>query len=246
MDLKEGVRRMERVFVITIAFILALNTVSFCGSNLEAKVVVHVLPHASRSCTKNFPSIDGCEDIIYTHPGGGDIDFFVIFYDLTAYQGFQYTVTWPTEWGSCSFTSCSDLTIGGIETPGDSVAHAYTDCDSSAVCIPGFGWMDAGQVPGYIQVVDIAPTYRIQVGDCGGELDSLVLNCKAGVNGYTGDDPCDTGARGSGGGEGEGGAPALRIARVIEVTDGSTEYMQPIWSPDGNKLVFTKPSFTLC
>ncbi|HVP58431.1 MAG TPA: hypothetical protein VMU02_10060 [bacterium] len=39
-------------------------------------------------------------------------------------------------------------------------------------------------------------------------------------------------------------APALRIARVIEVTDGTTEYMQPIWSPDGKKLAFTKPSFT--
>ena len=39
-------------------------------------------------------------------------------------------------------------------------------------------------------------------------------------------------------------APALRIAQLIEVTDGSTEYMQPIWSPDGKKLAFTKSSFT--
>ncbi len=39
-------------------------------------------------------------------------------------------------------------------------------------------------------------------------------------------------------------APALRIARVIEVTDGTTEYMQPIWSPDGTKLAFTGPGFT--
>jgi Tol biopolymer transport system component len=38
--------------------------------------------------------------------------------------------------------------------------------------------------------------------------------------------------------------PGLRVARVIEVTDGSTEYMQPIWSPDGKKLAFTKSSFT--
>ena len=40
-------------------------------------------------------------------------------------------------------------------------------------------------------------------------------------------------------------APALRIARVIEVTDGSTIYMQPVWSPDGTKLAFTRdPQFT--
>jgi Tol biopolymer transport system component len=32
---------------------------------------------------------------------------------------------------------------------------------------------------------------------------------------------------------------------VIEVTDGSTEYVQPVWSPDGSKLAFSKlPSFT--
>ena len=46
--------------------------------------------------------------------------------------------------------------------------------------------------------------------------------------------------------EGDGGqagdsvsAPALRIVRVIEVTDGSTYYKMPIWSPDGKRLAFT-------
>lgn len=192
---------MERVFVITTAFILALNTVSFCGSNPEAKVAVHVLPHASRSCAKNFPAVSGCEDIVYTYSGGGDIDFFVVFYNLTAYQGFQYAVTWPAEWSSCAFTSCSDLTIGGIETPGDCVAHAYEVCSYDSLSIPAFGWIDAGEVPGYIEIIEIPPNYEIQVGDCDGSLDSLVLNCRAGVNGYTGDDPCV----GRGGDAGEGG-----------------------------------------
>jgi Tol biopolymer transport system component len=40
-------------------------------------------------------------------------------------------------------------------------------------------------------------------------------------------------------------APALRIARVIEVTDGSKRYTQPVWSPDGTKLAFsTIPGFS--
>ena len=46
------------------------------------------------------------------------------------------------------------------------------------------------------------------------------------------------------GAEVAGDLPRLRIARVIEVTDGSTIYMQPIWSPDGTKLAFTKSGFT--
>ena len=41
-----------------------------------------------------------------------------------------------------------------------------------------------------------------------------------------------------------GSPPPLRIARVIEVTDGSTIYMQSVWSPDGTKLAFTKSGFT--
>lgn len=235
---------MLRCLGIFLSVVVLLVTGTLAGSNPDAKVAIHLMPHATRTCAKNFPAVSSCDDITYTYSGGGDIDFVVVFYDLTEYQGFQYAVTWPLEWGSCAFTSCSDLTLGGIETPGDSVAHAYTDCDSSSICIPGFGWIDTGQVPGYIQVVDIPPNYGIRVGDCGGELDGVILNSIAGVNGYLGADPCDAGGRDSGGDEGEDGAAALRIVRVIEVTDGSTTYMQPIWSPDGKTLAFTKPGFT--
>jgi Tol biopolymer transport system component len=44
--------------------------------------------------------------------------------------------------------------------------------------------------------------------------------------------------------EAAGGPPRLTIASVIEVTDGSTIYMQPVWSPDGKKLAFTRSGFT--
>lgn len=33
--------------------------------------------------------------------------------------------------------------------------------------------------------------------------------------------------------------PAVRIGRVVEVTDGTIEYRRPVWSPDSKKLAFS-------
>lgn len=37
--------------------------------------------------------------------------------------------------------------------------------------------------------------------------------------------------------------PGPRIVRVIEVTDGTAKYKWPVWSPDGQKLAFTRLDF---
>jgi hypothetical protein len=233
---------MLRYLVVFLVAGQCLISGALGGTNPNAKVAVHIMPHASRSCSKSFPAISSCEDITCTYPSGGDVDFFVVFYDLEAYTGFGYSVTWPSEWSSCSFTSCSEFTIGGIVEPGDTISHAWTDCDSSGVCIAGFGWLGDIETPGHISIGPI-PGYGIDISDCQFQTDTAVVSCRAGLNGAAGDDPCA--GRGAGDGEGEGDElPALRIARMIEVTDGSTFYMQPIWSPDGRKLTFTKSGFS--
>jgi Tol biopolymer transport system component len=78
--------------------------------------------------------------------------------------------------------------------------------------------------------------YQTQVGSVTGRLGLLACavltlagSCLGGQNSAAQD---------------EGTPPPLRIARVIEVTDGSTICMQPIWSPDGTKLAFTRSGFT--
>jgi dipeptidyl aminopeptidase/acylaminoacyl peptidase len=85
------------------------------------------------------------------------------------------------------------------------------------------------------------------VVDCAAEpgpyYDRPETTFAAGVGGTSGDNPCGEGGRGDGKGGDGGSLPTLRIVRVIEVTDGKTEYMQPTWSPDGTKLAFTKPTF---
>lgn len=233
---------MPRYLVLFFVVGSFLVSIAFAGSNSNAKVAIHVSSHQAKRVCGTLPAIDSCDDIAYTYSGGGDVDFFVVFYDLYGYTGFEYSVSWPAEWSSCSFTSCSDFTIGGIAEPGDSIAQTWSDCTLSEVCIPGFGWIGDIESSGHISIGPF-PGAGLDISDCAFAVDTTVVICRAGVNGATGDDPC--GGRGAGDGEGEGDdLPPLRIASVIEVTDGSTRYMQPIWSPDGKKLAFTKPAFT--
>jgi hypothetical protein len=178
---------MKKVLVITAALVLALSAYAWAGANPDAKVAVHVIPHGSRSCTKSFPVIATCADIIYTEPTP-DADAFPVFFDLVEYQGLEYGMTWPGMY-STVFTSCSDLTIGGIVFSGDGISHAWTLCQPGPVAIPGWGWIyDYG-------VVCVVPSPEneegvIAIGDCTPEPDVPVCNFCAGIGGYDGDDPC--------------------------------------------------------
>jgi hypothetical protein len=158
----------------------------FAGNNAGVgKVAVHVVPHASRTCTKNFPSIIGCQEINTTE-AGMDADCFPVFFDLVEYQGFDYGLSWPGLY-SCAFTSCSVLTIGGIVFPGDGVSHAWTVCMPGPVAITGWGWIyDSGPVC----VVPHPEPGTLNIGDCNAVLDQPVGNFCAGIGGYIGEDPC--------------------------------------------------------
>jgi hypothetical protein len=159
---------------------------AFAGLNSGvAKVAVHVLPHASRSCVKNFPTIAGCSDIITTETSS-DVDAFAVFFDMVEYQGFDYGMTWPGLYSSV-FTSCSDLTIGGIVNTGEGVSHAWYVCQNSAVAIPGWCWIyDIGAVCVVPHPAAGGPT----IGDCHAGDDLPVGNFCAGIGDSIGDDPC--------------------------------------------------------
>ncbi len=175
---------MKKVLVLAVALTLVLSASAFAGANPEAKVAVHVLNHASRSCSKNFPSISGCQDIITTNEGI-NVDFFPVWFDLTEYQGFEYGVMW--EGPSCMFTSCSDLTIGDILYPGDGISHAWTSCQPGPVGIPGFGWIYSY---GMVMIVPHPESGELVVGDCASIVDPPICIFAAGTNGMLGDDPC--------------------------------------------------------
>ena len=197
---------MLRTILLFVLVTLSAATHNLAGQSPNAKVAVHVMSHeARRTCSKNMPTISDCEDIVTTYSGCDDVDFFVVFYDLEEYTAFNYTVSWPTAWSSCSFTSCSDFVIGGIGSPGDSIAQAWTDCDSSSACIAGFGWIGDIETSGHITIGPF-PGANIDIVDCNFEADTTTVACRAGVCGATGDDPC----AGDGGREGGGTEGGIR------------------------------------
>jgi uncharacterized repeat protein (TIGR01451 family) len=180
-------RRTLSLFVLAVVVsTLAMSTSAFAGANAGVgKVAVHVIPHASRTCAKNFPSITACEQII-TSEDTMDVDAFPVFFDLVEYQGFDYGMTFPGPY-SCAFTSCSDLAIGTITWPGDGISHAWYVCQPSGIALPGWGWIYG---TGQVEIVAHPTAGGPIVGDCDTQLDELVGNFYAGIGGEAGEDPC--------------------------------------------------------
>ena len=178
---------MTRIIAVAAILIIATGVAAQAGLNAGGKAAVHVIPHASRSCTKSYPTITGCEDIAYTEPTS-DVDAFPVFYELGEYQGFDFSMTWPGLY-SVVYTSCSDLTIGGIVFTGDGVSHAWTLCQETDIAVPGWAWVfDYGLVC----VAEHPGTGFIGAGDCqgGSTADSIFTVWCAGIGGTAGEDPC--------------------------------------------------------
>jgi uncharacterized repeat protein (TIGR01451 family) len=169
----------------------AATSSTVCGGqgNASGQVAIHVVEHASRTCTKSFPVMTGCADIEYTEPSG-DVDAFPVFFDLVEYQGFDYGLTWPGTY-TCAFTSCSDLTIGSIVNPGDGISHAWYVCQPGPVAVTGWGWISE---PGPASICAVAhpEANAIVIGDCSGGLSQPMVAYCAGIAGAHGDDPCHT------------------------------------------------------
>jgi hypothetical protein len=180
---------MKKAILLASIMILIVSGASFAGINAEAKGWVHVLDHASRTCAKGFPAdIDSCGDIIYTL-AGQDADCFPVFWNMTEYQGFDFSLAWPGTY-TCAYTSCSDLAIGTIINPGDGVSHAWYVCQNSSASIPGWGWI---YDTGLVCLTDHPTAGGVIVGDCSTLLDTLPSSSYgcAGIGGTAGQNPCE-------------------------------------------------------
>ena len=196
LDLTRKGEVVKRVIAVMLCILFVGSIAAYAGPNADAKVSLHVLPHDTRSCTKNFPAISSCSEIIVTEASSG-VDVFPVFFDLAELGGCEYSLTWPGAY-TCAFTSCSDLTIGGIVDSGDGISHAWSTCQTEDFVITGWGWFEFFVATRLCVAKHPAPEIDgVQVGDCtprpNTELDILPpdnYGC-AGINGETGDDPCE-------------------------------------------------------
>jgi hypothetical protein len=192
---------MRTLQVVVVMLVVAFAAVTAAGPNVSVKVAVHVLAHDEmRTCLKLFPVITGCADIVTTYTGCGDIDIFPVYYDLVEYGAVQYGLTWPSEWGTCAFHSCSDNIIyhfdlygdPGAFDPGDAVGQTWIGCYSGPVLVPAWGTLSA-TTAGLICMIghiDLDP-FEPQIRNCGfQEVDVPVSNVCAGACGAFGCDPC--------------------------------------------------------
>lgn len=183
---------MLRLACSFLALVFIAGGTAYAGANIDHKVAVHVLAHETRACSKNFPTISSCEDIVTEFQGCGDIDVFPVFYELAGVTGIEYGLTWPEEWGSCVYTKCAgDFSIGDVVGPGDGLAQAWDDCQELSVVIAGFGWLAAAD-SGMVYMVSNPRTGSLGTADCDFVEDAPIDTVAAGVGGMSGDDPCET------------------------------------------------------
>jgi hypothetical protein len=177
------------IAIMVIALVASMAIPCLAGNNLTAKSAVHVRAHnAKLACSV---TIADCNDIVTTE-AGFSVDAFPIFYQLTEYLGVQYGLTWPAWTYSAAFTSCSDLVIGTVTTPGTGAAHTWTACQAEGIAIPSFVWLYADG-PGYVCLSDYPESDPpgLYVLDCSEGLDTPVWSICAGVYGEVGDDACE-------------------------------------------------------
>ena len=187
-----SLRGVTLISVCALLITVSLGSPGRAGRDLGVMVTVHVLPHDNlRTCSRDFPEIRGCSAIATTYAGCGDVDVFPVFFFVSEYLGLEYGLTWPGS-GSCAFTSCSDLSIGSIEQPGDGISQVWTSCQwgpSQISVVPGFGWIEVSE-PGRVSMVPHPERWAIYILDCLEGLDEPVENHGAGLCGESGDHPC--------------------------------------------------------
>jgi hypothetical protein len=175
------------LFALTVAADLSIPAEAISSS--YGMAVVHVVPHGT-SC-KSLPPLDRC-NFNTSYIGTGDIDIIPVFFELDYYTVVEFGLSWPADWGTCSFMSCGSGTVlGNISNPGDGIVKMWQTCQVDWSVPVGYGWL-AAQSPGRVTFTESPWVLgdRIGVTDCAQKFSTLRGTFAAGVGWIQGDEPC--------------------------------------------------------
>jgi uncharacterized repeat protein (TIGR01451 family) len=151
---------------------------------------LHVLPHMDgRTCTGTASEIETCQDIETEIAGCGFVQVFPVFYDIPEFRGVSYSLVWPEDWSDMTFTSCSDITIGDIVRPNDTLSQSWSECRSGQLVVTGWGEVFS-RSPGRVEMSN-AGGESPQIVACDGRTIGTEWQFACGICGAPGDDrPC--------------------------------------------------------
>jgi hypothetical protein len=105
-----------------------VNDTDAAADNANVKFAIHFVTYATKTCSK-LPAISSREQIVTRWNSTGDVDAFFVIFDYDSLLNYEYALTWPAEWGSCSTVICAkDLSLGGVVNPGDALSASFFDC----------------------------------------------------------------------------------------------------------------------
>jgi uncharacterized repeat protein (TIGR01451 family) len=180
---------------IALSFVVLISTASLLAPAQPTayplgKVAIHVVADGT-SC-KSLPSFDYCASINTTYIGTGDVDIIPVFFDLVNYSAVEFGLSWPPDWGTCSFVPCGTGTVlGSICNPGDGIVMVWPTCQNGYSVPVGYGWLTA-RSSGRVDLIDSPWSlgHRIGFTDCGQTFYPPVVTFSAGIGWIEGDEPC--------------------------------------------------------
>lgn len=186
------IRRIPEIAVSLVILVFAAGVWAHVEATPQpiGHAAVHVVAHGT-SC-KSLPPLDSCDLINTAYIGTGDVDIIPVFYYLAPYTAVEFGLSWPADWGSCSFVPCGTGTVlGSIRNPGDGIIKFWATCQTGSSVTVGYGWLTA-QGSGRVDLIN-SPwplNDRLGVTDCAQTFHPPIATHSAGIGWIAGDEPC--------------------------------------------------------
>jgi hypothetical protein len=175
---------MKAAALLALAGVLVLASPaggSTTRDNQNLKVILHVEAHATRTCSKNMPSISDRDDFVRMWETHTDVDVFFVVFSYDSLTGVQFGLKWPQDWGSAFTYHCGDLAIGSISEPGDGISLTWQTCQRNGARPPYWPVAWTWLAPASDGEVEITPHF-LGTADCAFQRSEPESIFNAGLN----------------------------------------------------------------